>query len=179
MRHSFILQIFFFVSLACSKEEPQVTTPAKSPERAKIIRAYFNTTLKVKAKVDGFWSVNAQEYAQFLAKSQKSVSPGVGQTRYFLRIEGSYCDELYFVNGGDFAMSAGKITKLETAKGRTAYSVTFNRQLPGGLRENQGAILTFFPSEKRLLLEFPDYQLTFFPEAEKPASLAQQFTAGL
>ncbi|MFZ5628404.1 MAG: hypothetical protein ACOY5B_04690 [Spirochaetota bacterium] len=177
VRVSLILSIVIFAWIGCSKEK-QITTPAKTPERAKIIRAYFNTPLKAKAKFDGFWSVDAKEYAEFLAQSQKSASPAAGQTRYFLRIEGSYCDELYFVDGGDFTMSAGKITKLEAAKGRTAYSVTFNRQLPGGIRENQGAILTVFQSEKRLLLEFPNHKLTFFPEPEKPASLAEQFTAG-
>lgn len=178
MHLSLILPILCCALLACSKEKPQVTTPAKSPERAKTIRAYFNTPLKVKAKFDGFWSVDAKEFAEFAAKSEKSTSPATGPTRYFLRIEGSYCDELYFIKGGDFSISAGKITKLEGAKGRTVYSVTFNRKLPGGIRDNQGAILTVFQSEKRLLLEFPDYKLTFFPEPEKPASLAEQFTAG-
>lgn len=178
MRAKLIPLIWFFACFACNQGKPQTTTPAKSPERAKIIRAYFNSPLKVKAKFDGFWSVDAKEFAEFLAKSQKSTAPATAKARYFLRIEDSYCDELYFADGGDFTMSAGKITKLEAAKGRTVYSVTFNRELPGGVRDNQGAILTVFHSEKRLLLEFPDYKLTFFPEAEKPASLAEQFTTG-
>lgn len=178
VRFSLLFLAVFIAFPGCSKEK-QIATPAKTPERAKTLRAYFNTPLKVKTKLDGIWSVDAKEYAEFLAKSQKGGSSVAGQTRYFLRIEGSYCDELYFVDGGDFTMSAGKLTKLETARGRTAYSVTFSRQLPGGIRINQGAILTFFQSEKRLLLEFPEHKLTFFPEPEKPASLAEIFTAGL
>lgn len=171
-----MLNAVFCVLLTCGKEKPQVSTPAKTAERAQIIRAYFNTPLKTKAKVDGFWSVDTKEFAAFLEKTQKVTLPTVpDSTRYFLRIEGSYCDELFFVNGGDFTISAGSFKQLEKTKDRTAFSVVFDRQLPGGIKLNQGAILSVYRPENRLMLAFPDHTLTFFRAAETPGKLAELY----
>lgn len=178
MRFPVVYLVFLCVFFSCRREQSQPLTPAKSAERAKIIRAYFKSPLKATDRLDGFWSVDAKEFADYLAKSGKNLSPSTGETRYFLRIEGSYCDELFFIAGGDFTMSAGAIRKLEAAKDRIAYSVVFNRELPGGIKTEQGAILTVFRAEKRLVLDFPDHKLTFLPELEKPATLADRFTGG-
>lgn len=180
MRISLTVSAFVIIFLACGKGKPQNISPAKTPERAKIIKAYFNTPVKTQGKFDGFWSADAKEFAAHLNKNRSGepLSADAKNTRYFLRIEDKYCDELYFVEGGDFTMSAGTLKKLETAKGRTAHLVVFKREVPGGARLEQGAILTMFHSERRIVLEFPDHKLTFFPESEKPASLAEQFTVG-
>lgn len=180
MRFLPIFIILLCGSLACGKERPGDAIPAKTPERAKIIKAYFNTPVKVQGKFDGFWSVDAKEFAAYINKNRSGtpLSADAKNTRYFLRIEGKNCDELYFIDGGDFTMSAGTLKKLETAKGRTAHLVVFKRELPGGVRLEQGAVLTMLHAEKRLVLEFPDHKLTFFPELEKPAALAGKYTAG-
>lgn len=154
--------------------------PAKTAARAKIIKAFFSSPLEAKNEFDGLWSVDAKEFANFLANSRKNSSASQSQirpenTRYFLRIEGAFCDELYFVDGGDFTMSAGALKKLETTKDRIFYSVVLNREVPGGIRLNQGAILSMYRAEKRLVLEFPDHKLTFYPESEKPAALAERY----
>jgi hypothetical protein len=175
-----ILSILTYAIVACGQEPQRSGVPAKTPARANIIRAYFNTPVKSQGKFDGFWSVDAKEFAAHINKnaSHTPSSANATNTRYFLRIEGQNCDELYFIDGGDFTMSAGTLKKLETAKGRTAQLVVFNRELPGGARIAQGAIITMFHSEKRLVLDFTDHKLTFFPEREKPSSLAERFTAG-
>lgn len=158
--------------------------PAKSEARAKIIKAFFDSPLQAKNKIDGFWSVDSKAFADFLAKSRKDSFTsqsrlGTENTRYFLRLEGSFCDELYFVDGGDFTMSAGTLKKLETTNDRTIYSVVFNREVPGGIQLSQGAILSLFMQEKRLVLEFPDHKLTFYPEPEKPSALAVRYGVSL
>lgn len=180
MRFLPVLSILAYGILACGKEPGHSAIPAKTPERARIIKAYFNTPIKKQRKFDGFWSVDPKEFAAHINKNRSGapVSAEAQNTRYFLRIEGSNCDELYFVDGGDFTMSAGTLKKLETAKGRTAHLVVFNRELPGGARIEQGAIATMLHAEKRIVLEFPDHKLTFFPENEKSAALAGKYTAG-
>ncbi len=180
MRFLPVLAILTYAFIACAKEPQRSEVPAKSPQRAKFIRAYFNTPVKKPGKFDGFWSVDAKEFTAHINKNRGGTPlPAEAQnTRYFLRIEGSNCDELYFIDGGDFTMSAGTLKKLETAKGRTAHLVVFNREVPGGARLEQGAIITMFHAEKRIVLEFPDHKLTFFPESEKPATLADKYTAG-
>ncbi|MBX3720277.1 MAG: hypothetical protein KF713_00425 [Turneriella sp.] len=184
MFRSLIVFLLLLPCLTCGKEKPKTARP-KSPGRAHIIRAFFNSPLKVTEKLDGFWSVDAKEFSDFITKSRQGKSGAesfaesidLKKTRYFLRIEGTFCDELFFVDGGDFTISAGAIKKLESAKDRTAYSVVFNREVPGGIKLSQGAILSWFRAEKRLVLEFPDHKLTFFPETEAPAVLAGQFGA--
>ncbi len=180
MRFLPVLSILVYAIIACAKEPQRSEIPAKTPDRAKIIKAYFNTPIKIPGKFDGFWSADAKEFATHLNKSRSGtpLPADAKNTRYFLRIEGQNCDELYFIDGGDFTMSAGTLKKLESAKGRTAHLVVFKREIPGGVRLEQGAILTIFHAEKRIVLEFPDHKLTFFPESEKPSSLAEQFTAG-
>ena len=168
----------FLLCAACIKEMPRPVSPEKSAARANIIKAFFNTPIKTKGPFDGFWSVEAKEFSRLIQKTRNEASTSEKKeisgkdTRYFLRIEGSFCDELFFVEGGDYTVSAGTLKRLETTKGRTIYSVVFNREAPGRIKFSQGAILSVFQAEKRLLLEFPDHKLTFFPETESPASLA-------
>lgn len=166
--------------LACGREKPRAVGPAKSVARANIIKAFFNSPLKNKGRADGIWSVDAKEFTDFIQKSRKdssvsSLPVSSETTRYFLRIEGLFCDELFFVDGGDFTMSAGGLKKLEVTKDRTIYSVVFNREIPGGIRLSQGAILTVLHAEKRLELAFPDHKLTFFSAAETPSMLADRY----
>lgn len=171
------------VSLICAAcEKPKTAKKAMSPARGAVVKAYFNSRFKSQGNLNGFWSVDAVEYAVYMQKkhtdSSSRGSDGQGgdslNGRYFLRIEGKSCDELIFGDDGEFTISGGNLGKLETAKDRVAYSVTFNRELPNGVRFSQGAILSAFRNEKRIILEFPDYKLTFRPAAEDPAALVRQ-----
>ena len=174
-----ILTTFLYLTVACHKEKPR-DAPVNWAARGNIIKAFFTSPLKGTGKSDGFWSVDAKVFGDFIAKSRKDSSGSTSvvnaaNTRYFLRIDGSFCDELFFVDGGDFTMSAGTVKKLETTNDRTVYSVVFNREVLGGIKLSQGAILSLFRAERRLVLDFPDHRLTFYPETEKPAILAERY----
>lgn len=159
---------------ACAKTNTAPKGPAKTAMRAKIIEAFFSSPLKIKGSMNGFWSVDLKEFASHLKKSRKS-DINLSMTNYYLRIEGSFCDELFFVDGGDFTMSAGSLKKLESTKDRNIYSVVYNRELPQGTKLTQGGILSAFIDERRIVVEFPDHKLTFFPSDENPAVLSARY----
>jgi hypothetical protein len=182
-RWSLALVLLSCAPFGCEKVKPRTADPVRSAAQVRLIRSFFNSPFKKSGELNGFWRANAEEFSAHLQKKSGGTArpSAVGKNgQYFLRIEGKFCDELIFVDGRDeFTISAGTIKRLETTRDRTVYSVVFNREISGGARYSQGAILTGFRLERKLLLEFPDYKLTFLPEVETPAALANRYAASL
>jgi hypothetical protein len=196
VRYLMVLQAVVVIFSACGKGKPTAEPASVQDIRANFIKAFFSTPFKDKGKFNGFWSVDPKDFAEYIENTYlKSYTPqpnepsgeavrnNIKAARYFLRIDGLACDELFFIDGGGFTGSAGTLKELEKATDRVAYSAIFIRRSSDGKRIREGAILTAF-HKRQLLLEFPDRKLTFHPETKAPSVLAEQygkpaFTTGL
>lgn len=160
---------------------------AKPDPRQLFIKAFFTTPIRNKGGINGFWAVDPQSFAEYIENvylrsykpqpnepSPSVVRNNLKAARYFLRIDGLACDELFFVENGGFTGSAGTLKRLEKTPDKVAYSVIFIRRGSGGKRMSEGAVLTSI-KEKSLILEFVDRKLTFFPETAAPADLAEKY----
>lgn len=186
--HLFIMFGALLLSgLACKVEKPRPSA-SRQDLRTNLIKSFFGTQFKNKGEFNGFWSVDPKEFSEYIeltylknykplpneAPAEK-VRATVKDARYFLRIEDSLCDELFFIDGGEFTASAGKLRQLEKTHDRTAYAVVFGRYGSTGKRIEEAAILTAFSKPRKILLEFPDRKLNFYPEVRNAASLADQY----
>lgn len=182
-----ILPLILLIFHACGRDKPRAESAMVQDVRTNFVKAYFNTPFKSKGKFNGFWSVEPKEFAEYIENkylktykplpnepSPTAIRENIKGARYFLRIDGLACDELFFIDGGGFTGSAGTLKELEKATDRVAYSVIFIRRAENGKRVREGAILTAFYNGQ-LRLEFPDRKLTFFPENKAPAELADQY----
>lgn len=186
MWHCIALVIMLCLWPGCGKEKPQPKPSAResSAFRESYIKAFFNSPLKNRDNFNGFWSVDPHEFAEYIENMYlkdytpwpnelppEQVRANIKNSRYFLRIDGDFCDELFVIANGHFSVSAGTMKKLERANDRTAYSVIFSR----GNRDTRGAVLSTFHKQRHLVLEFPEYKLKFHRESESPAVLAERY----
>lgn len=153
---------------ACAK--PKANEISFTNSEVRHIRAFLLTPISKIGGLNGIWSADATEFETLLRTNNPKQSIQTDLTRYFLRIEKDQCDELLFVNKSQFMVSAGTLKKLETAKGRTDFSVVFSRD-EGGLKRSQGAILTAYPEKKKIELTVDGRKLTFNPEADSVESI--------
>ena len=131
--------------------------------------------------------VDRKDFADFIEKrylkdykpepnefSAKQIRDSLKDAHYFLRIDDTACDELFFMAGGDFTVSAGRLLEKQSSAEKVAYSVSFSRRDRDGKRFSERATVIAFRDKKRLVLEFPDRKLRFCPETGSPADLAAE-----
>lgn len=187
MRALGFVHVFLLFFLACSQEKSPPVAASMNDPRAGFIKAFFNTPLKSKGGISGFWSVEPKDFAHYIESiylknykpqpnepSVAVIRENIKAARYFLRIDGLTCDELFFIDGGGFTASAGTLKQIERTQNKTAFSVIFIRRNGTGKKLREGAILTT-SSGGPLVLEFTDRKFTFIRELKSPAALAEQY----
>jgi hypothetical protein len=181
------LAFLLLFGLSCKIEKPRAS-PSRQDLRTNLIRSFFATPLKNKGVFSGFWTIDPKEFSNLIESTYlkdykplpneapvDKVRATVKDSRFFLRIDGLFCDELFFIDGGEFTASPGRLRQLEKTHDRIAYEVIFGRFDSAGKRIDEGAILTAFFKPRKILLEFPDRKFSFYPETADAQSLAEKY----
>lgn len=179
--------LFALLGISCSRERSHKTKADANDVQVKLITAYFSTPIQGKDAIDGFWLADQKDFAamveaKFMShhKPQKGdlsipeIRQNIHDARYFLRIDGSQCDELFLVLGGQAIAKPGE-KRLNTEK-EGAYRVIFtNIDAKDKSVVNTAAEFQYFPEKQFITLDLGGKPMKLYREKSSVSALVATY----
>lgn len=179
--------LFALMGVACSRDESHKSKAGANDVQVKLVTAYFSTPIQGKDAIDGFWLADQKDFAamveaKFMAhhKPQKGdlsipeIQQNIHDARYFLRIDGSQCDELFLVLGGQAIAKPGE-KRLNTEK-ENAYRVIFTSiDAKDKSVLNTAAEFQYFPEKEYIVLDLGGKPMKLYREKSSVADLVATY----
>lgn len=185
-RKMFILAFTTAATLwSCAKKKSEVNIPKDA--QVKLITAYFSAPFSGKAETDGLWVADRADFAKMIEKkylAQHKPAPGeisasdirknIKDSRYFLRLDGVECDELFLVVGGQATAHPGQ--RMANPARKDSFRVIFvSRDPKDGKIVKTAAELHYKRGEDYMLLDAGGQPFRLYREKTAKVNLIAEY----
>lgn len=176
---------YLVLVLACNK--PKITQSQNGDPQVRLITAFLSGSISGKTETDGLWIADQDDFAAMIERkflkehkpipgdlSIPAIQKNVRDSRYFLRLDGVECDELFLLLGGLATARPGQ-KKAHPTIPDSFRAIFVNVDAKTQQRYNSAAEIRYVRQGDYLVMDMGGKPFRLWREKTSPEELVQTY----